>query len=218
MEEVIKTLRDAGAEIVDPANIPSDLGAARTAELTVLRCEFKTSIAAYLATRHGVALSREGFSMNLQGLIEFNDAHADVEMPWFGQELFLGSQETGGLDDPQYADALQASRELSGPQGIDAVLQELNLDALVAPTGGPAWPIDLVNGDHVTLGSSATAAQAGYPIVSVPAGYCFGLPLNVSFIGGRFSEPTLIKLAYAFEQIARVRRPPRFLPTISYEL
>lgn len=129
----------------------------------------------------------------------------------------MRAQKTGGLEDPGYAGALQTSTTLGGPQGIDAIMQDQQLDALVAPTGAPAWPIDLVNGDHFILGSCASSAQAGYPIVTVPAGYCFELPVNVSFMGGRFSEPTLIRLAYAFEQATQVRRSPSFLPTLGLD-
>jgi amidase len=216
MAEVIKALKDAGAVIVDPANLPSDQTAARNAEFTVLLDEFKTYIAKYLSTRHHVALDREGFRMDLQGLINFNNEHRDTELKWFGQDIFLQSEATGGIDDPDYQQALQTSTTLGGPQGIEAILNQDNLDALIAPSGSPAWTIDLVNGDHFILGSTSPSAQAGYPIVSVPAGYSLGLPVNVSFIGGPFSEPTLIKLAYAFEQATTVRQTPQYIPTLPF--
>jgi len=214
MAGVIEALKSAGATVVDPANIPSDQTAAGNAEGIVLADEFKTYIAKYLSTRSGVALDREGFSMDLQGLINFNNAHKDTELKWFGQDIFISSEATDGINDPNYAQALATSTSLGGPQGIDAALQANHLDALIAPTGSPAWTIDLVNGDHFILGTSSPAAQAGYPIVTVPAGYSFGLPVNVSFMGTKFSEPTLIKLAYAFEQATRVRKPPTYIPTL----
>jgi amidase len=214
MNDVIQALKNAGATVVDPANIPSDQSAAGNAEFAVLLDEFKTYIAKYLSTRSGVALDREGFTMDLQGLINFNNAHKDMELKWFGQDIFISSEATGGINDPGYAKALETSTSLGGAKGIDAALAANKLDALIAPTGSPAWPIDLVNGDHFILGSSSPAAQAGYPIVSVPAGYSFGLPVNVSFIGTAFSEPTLIKLAYAFEQATKVRKAPTYIPTL----
>jgi amidase len=214
MATVIQALQIAGAVVVDPANIPSDQAAAGAAERTVLLDEFKTYITQYLSTRTGVALDMEGFTQDLQGLINFNLAHEDVELQWFGQDIFLSSQATGGTSDPGYASALSTSQSLGGSQGIDAALRADNLDALIAPTGSPAWRIDLVDGDHFSLGSSAPSAQAGYPIVTLPAGFSFGLPVNVSFIGTKFSEPTLIKLAYAFEQATMVRQPPTFIPTL----
>lgn len=213
METAIAALKDAGATIVDPANIPSDLTAAGNAEDLVLSYEFKADLNKYLATRHDVALDREGFPLTLAGLIDFNNKHADVELKWFGQELFIMSKARGPLTSQEYLDALKTSTTLSGPEGLDKVLDDMQLDALVAPTGSPAWPIDLINGDHFITASSGPAARAGYPLVSVPAGYSFGLPVNITFMGRAWSEPTLIKLAYAFEQATKVRRPPEYIPT-----
>lgn len=206
MDGVIETLRSLGAVIVDPANIPTakQMGASES-ELAVLLFEIKADMAAYLATRVGDHPPR-----TLADLIAFNEAHAAEEMPFFSQEHFLQAQAKGGLDDPAYLAALEENHRLSRVEGIDAVMAEHQLDALVMPTGGPAWKIDHVNGDHYLGASSQPAALAGYPAVSVPSGYVHGLPVGVTFMGTAYSEPKLIALAYAFEQATRVRRPPRY--------
>ncbi len=149
----------------------------------------------------------------LADVIAFNEAHRDQEMPYFGQELFLKAQDKGPLTDLAYVEALTHDRRLATVEGIDAVMDKEKLDAIVAPTGGPAWVTDLVDGDHFSGGLSTPPAVAGYPHVTVPAGHVFGLPVGLSFTGRPWSEPTLLKLAYAFEQATRHRRPPRFLPT-----
>src|SRR5919201_1728401 len=150
----------------------------------------------------------------LADLIAFDDAHADQEMPWFGQEIFLLAEQSPGLDDPGYLAALRTSRRLMR-QGIDGVLDRLDLDAVVSLTASPPWTTDLVNGDQPGPGSSTPAAVAGYPSIAVPAGFSHGeLPVGISFIGRRWGEPTLIRLAYGFEQGTRARHAPRFLPSL----
>jgi amidase len=133
-------------------------------------------------------------------------------MPYFGQEIFLQAQEKGPLTDNGYIEALARCRRLARDEGLEKVFTEHRLDALLAPTGAPAWPIDLVNGDHYLGGSSSPAAVSGWPSISVPVGYTFGLPVGMTLVGRPWTEGTLIKLAYAYEQAVQPRQPPRFLP------
>ena len=144
-------------------------------------------------------------------MIAFNEKNRDKEMPYFAQDLFVKAQEKGPLTDKEYVVALTANHELSRAKGIDAVMNKFRLDALVAPTGGPAWLTDLANGDHAVGGSSNASAVAGYPNINVPAGFVFGLPIGISFFGRAWSEPTLLKIAYGFEQLVKARKPPQFL-------
>src|SRR5215204_792127 len=207
-EEALVLLRHLGAEIIDPADIPTaEVLGEEPGELEVLLYEFKHDLNAYLAERGDPAIR------GLEDVIQFNEEHAADELTYFGQEHFIRAQEKGPLTDPVYLDALARNHRLSCQEGIDAVMEQYQLDALVTPTQAPPWAIDLVNGDH-DLGpsSSAPAAMAGYPVVSVPAGYAFERPVGISFLGRPYTEPTLIRMAYAFEQAASVRRPPRFLP------
>jgi len=206
-EDAIKAMHDAGAVIVDPAEIPTiDQLNADQAEIIVLIFEFKRDLNAYLATRTGVPVH------TLADVIAFNNAHASQELQYFGQELMeLAEQEI--FSEQDYNDALVRGHLLAGANGIDAILTEKHLDALVAPTGSPSWPIDLVNGDHFTGASSGPCAVAGYPIINVPAGFAFNLPVGISFMGTAFSEPKLIKLASGFEHVTQVRRPPTYIPT-----
>ena len=207
-EAAIAAMRQLGAEVIDPADIPTaEALTEEPGEFEVLLYEFKADLNAYLAERG------DPQAASLADLIRFNREHAAEEMPYFGQEIFLMAQEKGPLTDQLYLDTLAKNRRLSREEGIDAVMQTHRLDALVAPTGSPPWMIDLINGDLFLGASSGPAAMAGYPIVSVPAGYAYGLPVGLSFIGRAWSEPTLIRLAHAFEQATRVRQPPRFLPS-----
>ncbi len=213
-ENAIKLLAALGAVIVDPADIPG-IAEIDADEFTVLLYEFKDNLNAYLATRvPNPHFPKEPVLRTLEQIIAFNKAVAADEMPYFGQEIFELAQTYGPLTEPAYQEAVVRNRRRGGPDGIDKVMDTLKLDALVAPTGSPAWPTDLINGDHFLGASSTPAAVAGYPLVSVPAGYAFGLPVGLTFMGRAYSEPTLIKLAYAFEQGAKLRRPPKFLPTL----
>ncbi len=206
----IEALRQLGAEIIDPADIPTATAMTEEpGEFEVLLYEFKADLNAYLAERADPAMR------TLEDLIRFNEEHAAEEMPYFLQEIFLMAQEKGPLTDQVYLDALAKNHRLSRQEGIDAVMDQHRLDALVAPTGSPPWSIDVVNGDLFLGASSGPAALAGYPLITVPAGYAFGLPVGITFMGRAFSEPTLIKLAYAFEQGTRVRQPPRYLMSTS---
>lgn len=202
----VAALRRAGATVVDSVRIPH-LGEYDEAEFTVLLHEFKHDLNAYLAERGSTVSVR-----TLADVIAFNQANAARAMPYFGQELMLMAQEKGPLTEKAYRDALAKGR--LARVGIDSALALHRLDALVAPTGSPSWPIDLVGGDRFLGGSSSPAAVSGYPAITVPAGFVFGLPVGISFIGGAWSEPTLIRLASGFEAATRVRQPPRYLPAV----
>ncbi len=208
-EEALATLKHAGAEIVDPADVPT-IGKFDEAEMDVLLYEFKADLNTYLA---GLSSSPV---RSLKEVIEFDDHNAAREMPYFGQELMIRAEGKGPLTDPVYGKSLAACRQMTREQGIDAVITKLRLDALVAPTGTPAWLTDLVNGDGASASSTSLAAVAGYPSISVPMGFVFGLPVGISFFGRAWSEATLIKVAYAYEQMTHARRPPQFLPTLQF--
>ncbi|HEX5354548.1 MAG TPA: amidase, partial [Rhodanobacteraceae bacterium] len=178
------------------------------AENTVLLYQFKPDINAYLATRKGLKVH------TLADLIAFDNAHAAEEMPWFGQELFTESEAKGPLTDKAYKDALAKLQHLAGPEGIDAAMKAHHLDALLAPAQGPSWTIDLVDGDGGTPSAYGAAAVAGYPAITVPAGFVHGLPVGMLFFGHKWSEPTLIGIAYAYEQATHARRNPQFLESL----
>jgi amidase len=207
VEKAIELMKAQGATIIDPAPIPT---AAKIdePEFEVLLYEFKADLEAYLA-----GLGDKTKVKTLADLIRFNDEHRDTEMPYFGQELFHMAQAKGPLTDKKYRKALQDSRRFAREQGIDAVMAKHKLDALIAPTQAPPGLIDLVNGDHWLGSSSTPAAVSGYATLTVPAGYVYGLPVGLSFIGRAWSEPVLLKLAYAYEQASKHRRPPTFAPT-----
>ena len=209
MEQAIAAMQKAGAVIVDPANIPTATDdRMRESELLVLLYELKADMASYLATRvPGRADLPQ--SRSLADLMAFNRAFPDLELELFGQELFEMAWQKGDLDDPAYLDALALGRRLAGPEGIDAVMDAYHLDALIAPTGAPAWANDPKVGDRYVGGSSRPAAVAGYPLISVPAGFVNGLPVGITFMGRAWSEPILIRLAYAFEQKTLARRAPK---------
>jgi len=205
IEAAIQEMKRLGAEIIDPADIPT-AGKFDDSESLVLSYEFKNDLNLYLG-----ALGPKAPVHSLAEVIAFNESHREREMPYFGQDLMIKAQTRGPLTTQEYLDALEKDRRMSRTEGIDAVMGKFRLDALVAPTAGPAWCTDLFNGDHVPGGSSTPAAVAGYPNINVPAGYAWGLPVGISFFGAAHSEALLIKLAYAFEQATGHRRPPQFL-------
>jgi len=209
MNTALSVMKREGAVMVDPADLPS-FGKFDDSEEQVLLYEFKSDLNAYLASL-GPAITVR----SLRELIEFNERHREREMPYFGQDLFIKAEAKGPLSSKEYTDALDKTRRLARTEGIDAVMNKFRLDAVVAPTGGPSWVIDLIDGDRGAGGSSNAAAVAGYPNITVPAGYVFGMPVGISFFGRAYSEPTLIKLAYSFEQATRFRQKPRFLLTVS---
>jgi amidase len=207
-ESALEVMRSAGANLVD-VEIPSfDEYNSSQAELIVLIFEFKRDLNAYLATRRGVPVR------TLADVIQFNSAHARQELRFFGQEL-MELAEAEIFDEATYLQALADAKRQGGADGIDATLANFGVEAIVAPTNSPAWPTDLVNGDAFLFGSSGHAAVAGYPLVSVTAGYAFGLPIGMTFMASAWSEPTLIRLASGFEAAAGRRRRPRFLRTLS---
>jgi amidase len=210
MNHLIDEMKSAGAVIVDPADLESH-GKFDDTELVVLLYELKANLNTYLASRPGAQVR------TLADVIAFNEQNKEKEMPYFGQDMFLKAQEKGPLTDKDYVAALAANHSLSREHGIDGVMDKFHLDAIVAPTGGPAWLTDLANGDHAVGGSSNAAAVAGYPNINVPAGFIFGLPVGISFFGRAWSEPVLLKIACGFEQLVKARTPPQFLENTKIE-
>jgi amidase len=209
-EEAIADMKREGAVIVDPANVPT-LGRFDESEFDVLQYEFKADLNKYLGSLGSAANVH-----SLMDIITFNEAHRRDELLHFGQEIMVMAQKKEPLTDAKYRAELASNRRLAGALGIDATMKAFRLDALVAPTGGPAWLIDLVNGDGGTAtapGPSTVTSVAGYPHITVPMGFVRGLPVGISFFGRAWSEPTLIKLAYAYEQATKHRHPPTFART-----
>lgn len=211
MEASLEALKKQGATLVDPVALES-LEKVRDSEFLCFLYELKADLNAYLAR-----LAPSAPVKTLKDIIEFNEKNREKEMPFFGQEIFVQAQEKGPLTTKEYLDAIEKNHRLARKEGIDLVMDKFKLDAIVGPTGGPAWLTDHINGDSSGGGTSQPAAVAGYPNVTVVAGYISGLPVGISFFGRAWSEPMLIKLAYAFEQATNARKAPRFLPTADVE-
>jgi len=206
-EACIDSMKQLGAVIVDPANVANFNKFGKT-ESEVLHYEFKADLKKYLASANGRMKS-------IADVIKFNEENKSRVLQYFGQDHMLSAQEKPSLRDKKYRDALAKNLLLTRKNGIDATIKKYNLDAIIVPSGGPSWMIDLVNGDAINwdMESTSPAAVAGYPHITVPAGYIFGLPVGISFFAKAWQEPMLIKLSYAFEQATKVRKPPEFLPT-----
>ncbi len=207
IKQACTTLQENGAEIIE-FEFENNRKLGRPS-YQVLLYEFKADLNKYLQN-HPNAKPK-----SLADLIQFNLENAEKEMSWFDQEIFEEANNKGDLNEKEYLDSLEESKRLAGKEGIDEELKKYNLDAIVAPTNGPTWTIDWVNGDHFGGGSSSPAAISGYPNITVPAGYVHGLPVGISFFAEAWSEPKLLKLAYAFEQATKHRKAPEFLETIN---
>jgi amidase len=208
IDSALAEMHRLGAVLIDPADLATH-GQFDDSEEEVLLYEFKSDLDSYLA-----GLGPSAARHNLHDLIAFNEANRDREMPYFGQELFLKAEAKGPLTEKAYRDALEKNHRLARQEGIDALMDQHQLDAIIAPTAGPAHVTDWVYGDRDTGSSTTPAAVAGYPSITVPAGFVSGLPVGISFFGRAWSEPALLRLAFAFEQVTKFRAPPKFLPTV----
>jgi len=206
-KKAVEAMRNNGAEIIENVEFEHNREWG-SPSYQVLLYEFKADLNKYLAAHPNAPVN------NMQEIIEFNKKNAGRSMPWFDQEIFEQAAEKGDLKTEEYLEALKNSKRFAGKDGIDAVMEEHNLDAIVAQTNGPAWTIDWVNGDHFSGGSSSPAAISGYPNISVPMGFVYGLPVGISFFGKAWSEPTLLKIAYAFEQVTKHREAPGFAESL----
>ncbi len=210
VEDCARAMREAGAEIVDTVRItPAE--DVRPPEMKVMKTEFKAGLDAYLS-----GLGPESPVHSLADVIAFNRANQASVMPYYPQDIMEESERMGGLDDPDYLEARRKCLALTRAWGIDRVLSDYSLDAIIAPTTSTPWLIDWVNGDNRSGSTAYLAAVSGYPAITVPAGYLHGLPVGLSFIGGAYREPALIGLAHAFERMTQIRRPPEFAPTVSF--
>lgn len=209
LEKALNILKENGAELIDLTEYRHPREASMAAYL-VMQYEFKAGLNKYLSNMDESVPVR-----SLSDVIEFNKANASTAMPFFGQEILIMSDEKSDLNTPEYLEAVKTMKQLAGPEGIDKVMDEFNLDAIVAPTGSPAWTVDLINGDNSHGGSSSPAANAGYPNITIPAGYVHGLPVGLSFFGRAYSENKLIHLCYDFEQASQIRKKPGFIPALS---
>lgn len=206
-KQAIDTLTKNGAEV---AEVKFDhYGNWEAPSYEVLLYEFKSDLNKYLQSHHGSKIK------SLDELIEWNNANSNLELQWFGQEIFIEASKKGDLFSGEYVKSLADAKRFAGKEGIDALMEKHKLDAVIAPTNGPAWTIDLLNGDHFTGGSSSPAAIAGYPNITVPMGFINGLPIGISFFGKAWSEPTLLAIAYSFEQATHHRKAPGFLKSIN---
>ncbi|MBN1649729.1 MAG: amidase [Bacteroidales bacterium] len=208
LEKALETLKTLGAELIELSDYRHPREASRAAYL-VMQYEFKVGLNKYLS-----GMSDQVKVRSLSDIIAYNKANADSAMPFFKQEILEESDAKGDLNSPEYIEALKTMKQLAGPEGIDKVMDEYDLDVIVAPTGSAAWTVDLINGDNFHGGSSSPAANAGYPNITIPAGFIHGLPIGLSFFGKAFSEKKIINLCYDFEQASLVRKKPEFKATL----
>jgi len=212
----VEEMKRLGAEIIDrvkPAKIPRTTRRFEKMDSRVYHHEFRTGLNKYLSE-----LGPDAPAHSLKEIIEFNELNKEKVMPYFGQETFLSAEKQRPLKDEYYQATVQEIRRFAGADGIDAVMRQYQLDAIIAPTMGPPCLTDFISGTYFRYnGTWGLPSMAGYPHITVPAGYMYGLPVGISFIAGAYQEPKLIKLAFAFEQASKIRRPRQFLPTIDIE-